>query len=98
VVVQSDSSAETERNRAGRQTSTMRYPLDSMVTVAWNPNAPEVAAAEPGFYSEALLLPGAGLAFLFPGIMCIVLYFGMSESNTHGSALASGCSRLSSQP
>jgi hypothetical protein len=59
----------------------LRYPLDSVVTVAWNPNSPEVAAAEPGFHSEALLLPGAGLAFLVPGIMCIVLYFGMSESN-----------------
>jgi Protein of unknown function (DUF3592) len=58
-----------------------RYPVESAVTVAYNPKAPSIAAAEPGFHSEALLLPGAGLAFLVPGIMCIVLYFGMSRDN-----------------
>src|SRR5579863_3556815 len=51
----------------------LRYPLGSEVTVAYNPDAPSIAAAEPGFDSEALLLPGAGLAFAVPGIMCIVL-------------------------
>jgi hypothetical protein len=58
-----------------------RYPLGSEVTVVYSPNAPSIAAAEPGFHSAALLLPGAGLAFLVPGIMCIVLYFGMSRNN-----------------
>jgi len=60
-----------------------RYPLGAEVTVVYNPHAPAIAAAEPGFTAEALLLPGAGLAFLVPAIMCIVLYLGMSR----GSAL-----------
>jgi len=60
-----------------------RYPLGAEATVVYNPGAPSIAAAEPGFHAAALLLPGAGLAFLVPAVMCIVLYFGMSR----GSAL-----------
>lgn len=70
----SGDSSDTELRR-------FRYPLGSEVTVAYNPRAPSVAAAEPGFNSEVLLLPGAGLAFLVPGIMCIFLYLGMSRAS-----------------
>jgi hypothetical protein len=59
-----------------------RYPAGSEAAVSYNPAAPSIAAAEPGFHSEVLLLPGAGLAFLAPGIMVIVLYFGMSRQNS----------------
>jgi hypothetical protein len=66
-----------------------RYPLGSEVTVAYNPDAPSIAAAEPGFDSEVLLLPGAGLAFSVPGIMLIVLYLGISRNNAlFGAGLA----------
>jgi hypothetical protein len=67
----------------------LRYPLGSETTVSYNPAAPSIAAAEPGFHSEVLLLPGAGLAFLAPAIMLIVLYFGMSRHNSlFGAGLA----------
>jgi hypothetical protein len=60
----------------------LRYVLGSKATVSYNPARPSVAAAEPGFHSEVLLLPGAGLAFLAPAVMFIVLYFGISRDNS----------------
>ena len=64
----------------------LRYLLGSEATVSYNPAMPSIAAAEPGFHSEVLLLPGAGLAFLAPAIMFIVLYFGISRNNSLVSA------------
>jgi len=58
-----------------------RYPVGAAVVVSYNPKDPSIAAAEPGFDADALWLPGAGLAFFAPGVMCIVLYFGMSRGN-----------------
>jgi hypothetical protein len=51
-----------------------RYPLGEKVTVSYDPADPAIAAVHPGFQAEALWLPGAGLAFLFPGLMAFVMY------------------------
>lgn len=59
----------------------VRYPIDAAVTVSYHPKDPSIATVEPGFDPDVLWLPGAGLAFFVPGIMCIVLYYGMSRGN-----------------
>lgn len=59
----------------------VRYPVGAAVEVSYNPKDPAIAAVEPGFDSDVLWLPGAGLAFFVPGVMFIVLYFGMSRGN-----------------
>jgi hypothetical protein len=58
-----------------------RYSPDAAVTVSYDPTDPSIAVAEPGFDSDALWLPGAGLAFGVPAVMFIVLWFGMSRGN-----------------
>ena len=58
-----------------------RYPVGAAVTVWYNPDNPSIATVEPGFDADVLWLPGAGLAFFAPGVMFIVLYFGMSRGN-----------------
>lgn len=60
----------------------LRFPLGAQTTVVYDPRQPWVAAALPGFDSEALLLPGAALAFLVPAIMFVILYFGMDRNNS----------------
>ncbi len=58
-----------------------RYPEGAEVQVAYNPRDPSVAATEPGFHMEALWLPGAGLAFIVPAVMFLLLYFGATRTN-----------------
>jgi len=57
-----------------------RYPVGGPVRVFYKPGDPGVAAVEPGFSPEVLWLPGAGLAILLPGVMGIILYFGMTRN------------------
>jgi hypothetical protein len=52
----------------------LRYPAGAQVSVSYDPADPSIAAVNPGFDPEVLWLPGAGLAFLLPGVMFIVLY------------------------
>jgi hypothetical protein len=54
-----------------------RYPVGGEVTVFYNPKDPSIAAVEPGFAGEALLLPAAGMAFVLPGVMILLLYFNL---------------------
>src|SRR5215472_12573146 len=51
-----------------------RYPLGGKVTVSYDAADPAIAAVHPGFQAEALWLPGAGLAFLVPGLLAFVFY------------------------
>jgi hypothetical protein len=51
-----------------------RYPLGDKVTVSYDPADPAIAAVHPGFQAEALWLPGAGLAFLVPGLMAFLMF------------------------
>lgn len=60
----------------------LRFPLGAETTVVYDPKQPWVAAALPGFDSEALLLPGGALAFLVPAILFVILYFGMDRGNS----------------
>jgi hypothetical protein len=48
-----------------------RYPLGQTVTVAYSPTDPELSVLEPGISTEALFLPGAGLAFLLFGLAAL---------------------------
>jgi hypothetical protein len=58
-----------------------RYPVGAAVSVSYNPKNPSIAAVEPGLDADVLWLPGAGLAFFVPGVMFIVLFFGMSRGS-----------------
>lgn len=60
----------------------LRFPLGYETTVVYDPKQPWVAAARPGFHSEALMLPGGALAFIVPAIMFVVLYYGMDRGNS----------------
>jgi hypothetical protein len=60
----------------------LRYPLGREVTVAYKPDDPAIAAAEPGFDHEVLLLIGGALFFIMPAIMFIVTWFGMTRNNS----------------
>jgi len=71
-----------------------RYSPGNAATVSYNPANPSIAAAEPGFDLDAIWLPGAGLAFLVPAIMFIVVWFGMSRGN--GGILGIGMAIFSS--
>jgi len=59
----------------------VRYPVGNPVTVSYNPADASIAAVEPGFDTDVLWLPGAGLGFFVPGVMFIALYFGISRGN-----------------
>src|SRR5262245_28642944 len=63
-----------------------RYPLGEKVTVSYDPADPAIAAVHPGFQADALWLPGAGLAFLVPGLMASLMY----KSTFTGSGMAVG--------
>jgi hypothetical protein len=63
-----------------------RYPLGDKVKVSYDPADPAIAAVHPGFQAEALWLPGAGLAFLVPGLMAFLMY----KSAFTGSGMAVG--------
>ena len=52
----------------------LRYPPGADVSVSHHPKDPSIAAVRPGFHSDALWLPGAGLGFLLPGVMFLILY------------------------
>jgi Protein of unknown function (DUF3592) len=67
-----------------------QYPLESTVTVSYNPGNPSVATAEAGFDADALWVPGAGLAFAAPAIMFMVLWFAMSRGNNRGLGVGLG--------
>ncbi|WP_321470467.1 DUF3592 domain-containing protein [uncultured Paludibaculum sp.] len=60
----------------------LRFPVGFETSVVYDPKQPWVAAARPGFHGEALMLPGAALAFIIPAIMFVVLYFGMDRNNS----------------
>jgi hypothetical protein len=52
-----------------------RYPSGMGVPVSYCPTDPDLAALEPGINSESYYLPGAGLAFLFFGIVAMIWSF-----------------------
>ena len=68
----------------------LRYPAQAEVPVSYNPGDPSIAAAEPGFNSDALWIPGAGLAFAVPAVMFVVLWFAMSRGDNRGLAVGMG--------
>jgi hypothetical protein len=41
--------------------------------VSYNPRNPSTAVMKPGLHAEAFWLPGAGLAFLLPAVLCLML-------------------------
>jgi hypothetical protein len=53
----------------------LRYPLGGKVMISYKPSDPSIAAAEPGFAWESLLLVVAGLGFMLPFLMGGVLYY-----------------------
>ena len=58
----------------------LRYPAGRRVTVSYNPANPSIAVAEPGFQSELLWLPGAGVFLIAPAVMFLALYFGRDSA------------------
>jgi hypothetical protein len=51
----------------------LRYPAGKEVTVSYNPANPATAVMKPGLHGAAFWLPGAGLAFLLPAVLCLFL-------------------------
>lgn len=58
----------------------LRYPLGARLTVYYDPAEPWVATVHPGFQADVLWLPGAGLAFILPGIMALAFLRSGSSS------------------
>jgi len=51
----------------------LRYPVGTVVQVSYNPGKPATAVMRPGLHAAAFWLPGAGLAFLLPAVLCLFL-------------------------
>lgn len=67
----------------------LRYPQGKQVTVSYNPRSPWLAVMKPGLHAEAFWLPGAGLAFLLPAALCLMIAPSMMRSlNTDDQAFA----------
>jgi len=56
----------------------VRYPEGAEVRVSYDPRQHWIAAIRPGLHPEAFWLPGAGLAFILPAVMCLILMASMS--------------------
>lgn len=54
----------------------LRYPVGAQVSISYDPGNPTIAATEPGFHAESLLLLMAGLGFGLPCVMACVIYIG----------------------
>lgn len=54
----------------------LRYPQNAKVPIFYDPADPSLAVVEPGFQSELLWLPGAGLFFILPSLMFGALLLG----------------------
>ncbi len=79
-VVGSGDSSDAELRR-------LRYPPGAKIPVWHHPAEPSTAVVQPGFHSDVLWLPGAGLGFLLPGVMFLLLY-----RSTFGGGLGMGLS------
>lgn len=51
----------------------LRFPKGTAVAVSYNPRDPSTAVMKPGLHAAAFWLPGAGLAFLIPVAMCLIM-------------------------
>ncbi|HEV1284793.1 MAG TPA: DUF3592 domain-containing protein, partial [Bryobacteraceae bacterium] len=51
----------------------LRFPEGKPVTVSYDPSHPATGVMKPGVHAEAFWLPGAGLAFLLPAVLCLLL-------------------------
>ncbi len=49
----------------------IRFPRGKQVMVSYNPANPSIAVMKPGLHADAFWLPGAGLAFLLPAVLCL---------------------------
>jgi len=69
----------------------VRYPEGRELTICYNPSQPEIAAARPGLHGEAFWLPGAGLAFLIPAVIALLIFVpmfrGMSQVDSEGDTI-----------
>jgi hypothetical protein len=59
------------------QSILQRYPTGARAPVSYNPADPNTAVLEPGAFSEAFWLPGAGAAFLLFGAAVLIANFRM---------------------
>jgi hypothetical protein len=60
----------------------LRYPPGKEVTVSYDPANPASSVMKPGLHAEAFWLPGAGLAFLIPSLLCMFLLPGIFRDFT----------------
>ncbi len=60
----------------------MRYPEGKKVLLSFNPRSPSIAVLKPGLHAEAFWLPGAGLAFLVPALLCFMVGWTMVRGLT----------------
>lgn len=58
----------------------LRYRRGAAVPVRYDATNPSIAAVEPGFHSDSLWLPGAGLAFVLPALLFCLLGRGTDRS------------------
>ncbi len=49
----------------------IRFPRGKQVMVSYNRGNPSIAVMKPGLHADAFWLPGAGLAFLLPAVLCL---------------------------
>jgi len=52
----------------------VRYPAGARVTVSYDPARPWIACVKPGLHGDVFWLPGAGLAFILPIVMCGLVF------------------------
>jgi len=60
----------------------LRFPVGKEVPVSYNPGNPSTGVMKPGLHAEAFWLPGAGLAFLLPAALCLIMGPAMLRSLT----------------
>ena len=57
----------------------IRYGRGAEVSVSYHPREPWVAVVRPGLHADAFWLPGAGLAFLLPAVMALIMLPSMTR-------------------
>jgi len=51
----------------------LRFPSGKPVSISYDPASPATAVMKPGLHAAAFWLPGAGLAFLLPAALCLIM-------------------------
>ncbi len=67
----------------------LRYPVGAPVSVSYHPAEPAIAVAKPGVYADVFWLVGAGLAFVLPCLVALLVFLS-SELRVGGFGIGLG--------